>query len=270
MELLVVIGIISMLMAILLPAMGKARQQGERIVCLNNIRQMAIAAHSYAQTNNDYYPIAQYRQKAGSVKFEYCWDFTTITDLSTHKKRVVPGLLWQGRTIEKVQQCPSFRGASNTADEPYSGYNYNTSYIGHGGGEGVSANYTGQIKTIAGAPAWYEVVMPVRIYQVRRPSQCALFGDGGEYNYSGKVNKFMRAPWPWDGDIDNSLKAGGTQGFRHGGKTNVAWCDGHVDSQKLLCTETMAEAKAEIEGYNGKAGVKIGFLSADNSAYDLE
>ena len=267
MELLVVIGIISMLMGILLPSLGKARQQGQRICCLNNLRQMAIAAQTYTQTNNSYYPIAQYRQKTDSSKFEYCWDFTTVTDLATGQKKIVPGLLWQGRTIEKIQQCPSFSGGSNTAGDPYSGYNYNTSYIGHGGGERVSASYTGHIKTIDGTPAWYEIVMPVKIYAVRRPAECVLFGDG---EYSGGANKFMRAPWAWDGDTDNSLKSAGTQGFRHDGKTNIAWCDGHVDSQELLYTETVAEAKSEIDQYNDKAGVKIGFLSADNSTYDLE
>jgi len=266
MELLVVIGIISMLMGILLPSLGKARQQGQRICCLNNLRQMAIAAQTYAQANNDYYPVAQYRQ-TDSARFEYCWDFTTVTDLATSEKEVVPGLLWQGRTIEKVQQCPSFSGESGTAGDPYSGYNYNTSYIGHGGGERVSASYTGQIRTITGAPAWYEIVMPVKIYRVRRPVLCALFGDG---EYSEGANKFMRAPWPWDGDTDNSLKAAGTQGYRHGGRTNVAWCDGHVDSQELLYTESVTEAKSEIDQYNDKSGVKIGFLSQDNSAYDLE
>lgn len=266
-EVLLVIAIISLLMGILLPALAKARQQGEGIVCMSNLRQMFIAAQTYTQTNNSYYPIAQYRQKTDSSKFEYCWDFTTVTDLATGQKKIVPGLLWQGRTIEKIQQCPSFSGGSNTAGDPYSGYNYNTSYIGHGGGESVSLNYTGEIKTIDGAPAWYEIVMPVKIFRVRRPAQCALFGDG---EYSGGANKYMRAPWPWDGDIDNSLKAAGTQGYRHGGKTNVAWCDGHVDSQELLYTETVAETKSEIEQYNGKSGVKIGFLSADNSAYDLE
>lgn len=267
MELLVVIGIISMLMGILLPSLGKARQQGQRIFCLNNLRQMAIAAQTYAQTYDDYYPVAQYKQKKDSVKFEYCWDFTTVTDLATGQKEVVPGLLWQGMTIERIQQCPSFTRASNATGDPYSGYNYNTSYIGHGGGERVSASYRGQIKTIDGTPAWYEIVMPVRIYAVRRPAECVLFGDG---EYSEGANKFMRAPWAWDGDIDNSLKSAGTQGYRHGGKTNIAWCDGHVDSQELLYSETVAEAKNEIDEYNDKAEVKIGFLSADNSTYDLE
>ncbi|MHC4061365.1 MAG: prepilin-type N-terminal cleavage/methylation domain-containing protein [Planctomycetota bacterium] len=258
MELLVVIGVISMLMAILLPALNKARAQGMQVCCLSNLRQMAMAAQTYAQTCDDYYPVAQYRQKRDSVKYEYCWDFTTITDLTTLQESVVPGLLWQGRTIEKIQQCPSFTGESKTVSDPYSGYNYNTSYIGHGGSERVSTSYSGEIRTIDGTPAWYAIVMPIKTASVRRPAECALFGDG---EYVGGANKYMRAPWQWDGDTDNSIKAAGTQGFRHAGATNVAWCDGHAGSQKQLYTETVP---AEEE----KIAPGTGFLSPENTAYD--
>jgi len=47
-ELLVVIAIISLLMAILTPALNKARDQGRKVVCLNHIRQLGIANESYA------------------------------------------------------------------------------------------------------------------------------------------------------------------------------------------------------------------------------
>ncbi len=264
-ELLVVISIVSMLMAIMLPALVRVREHGRRIYCLSNLRQMVIATQSYAQAYNDYYPVAQYRQKISSAKIEYYWDFTVVSE--SGQKTIQPGLLWQDDTIERIQQCPSFRGKSNTANDPFTGYNYNTSYIGHGGGETFSDDYSGEIRTIEGMPAWYEIVMPVKIYEVRRPAECALFGDGEQ---SGGANKFMRAPWPWDGDGNNSVKASGTQGYRHAGATNVAWCDGHAGSQKQLYTETVPAEKEKIERYNETAKSKIGFLSPDNRAYDLE
>jgi prepilin-type processing-associated H-X9-DG protein/prepilin-type N-terminal cleavage/methylation domain-containing protein len=265
-ELLVVVGIISVLMAVMLPSLSKARAAGKRVLCLSNLRQMVIAAQTYAQMCDDYYPVAQYMQKVDSVKFAYCWDFTTVTSLTTGEKEVVPGLLWQGSTIEEVQQCPSFRGESNTASDPYTGYNYNASYIGHGGGESVE-NYSGEIRTIEGTPVWYEIVMPVKSCVVRGPGRCALFGDG---EYSAGANKYMRAPWPWNGDNNASLKAAGTQGYRHGGMTNVAWCDGHADSQRRFYSETVPGEKSKIDTYNETARIKIGFLSPDNSAYDLQ
>ncbi|MGD0597245.1 MAG: prepilin-type N-terminal cleavage/methylation domain-containing protein [Sedimentisphaerales bacterium] len=52
-ELLVVIAIIALLMAILLPAMTKAREQGKRVVCLSNLRQLTVAWTAYAQMNSE-------------------------------------------------------------------------------------------------------------------------------------------------------------------------------------------------------------------------
>jgi len=52
-ELLVVISIIALLMAVLLPALNKAREHGKRAACLSNLRQLAIAWIMYAQANDD-------------------------------------------------------------------------------------------------------------------------------------------------------------------------------------------------------------------------
>ena len=76
-EFLVVISIVALLTAILMPSVVGARRQANRVYCLNNLRQMAFTADSYAQSNNDYYPIAQYSwQENVSTTFAYCWDFT--------------------------------------------------------------------------------------------------------------------------------------------------------------------------------------------------
>jgi len=52
-ELLVVIAIIALLMAILIPALQKAREQGTRAVCLSNLRQLTLAWLMYADDNDD-------------------------------------------------------------------------------------------------------------------------------------------------------------------------------------------------------------------------
>ena len=48
-ELLVVIGIIALLISILLPVMGRARESGRRIACISNLRQIAMGALMYEQ-----------------------------------------------------------------------------------------------------------------------------------------------------------------------------------------------------------------------------
>jgi prepilin-type N-terminal cleavage/methylation domain-containing protein len=55
-ELLVVVSIIALLVSILLPALGKARQQAQTVLCMNNQRQLHLATNMYLRDNQDYYP----------------------------------------------------------------------------------------------------------------------------------------------------------------------------------------------------------------------
>ncbi|MBL4699757.1 MAG: prepilin-type N-terminal cleavage/methylation domain-containing protein [Phycisphaeraceae bacterium] len=55
-ELLVVISIISLLIAILLPALGKARESANSVKCLANYRQLGVSLHAYAGDYNDTLP----------------------------------------------------------------------------------------------------------------------------------------------------------------------------------------------------------------------
>lgn len=54
-ELLVVIAIIALLISILLPSIGAAREAGRQVACASNLRQLAIAGLNYASGNRGYY-----------------------------------------------------------------------------------------------------------------------------------------------------------------------------------------------------------------------
>ena len=55
-ELLVVISIIALLVALLLPALGLAKEMGRRAVCASGVHQMVLAIQMYAQDNQDEIP----------------------------------------------------------------------------------------------------------------------------------------------------------------------------------------------------------------------
>lgn len=249
-ELLVVMAVISVLAAILMPALGRARQQGKSVLCLSNLRQMVIAANVYCDDNDGYYPLAGFMD-FGDLCHQYEWDFFRTFENGVIQ-RCEPGFLWQGKTVLEIQQCPSFKGSANSAGDPYTGYNYNASYIG-----GFIARVAGTLNGNNSS----------RAVEVRKPSGCAIFGDG---QFTLGANKYMRSPQAGklDKDFGNSHRYAGTQGYRHLGRTSVGYCDGSVGRVGRVYTET--KSKGIIEEYNKNNKVKVGFLSADNSGYDLE
>ena len=249
-ELLVVLAIIALLAGILMPSLVAARQMGRRLVCLSNLRQMVIAADNYLADNNEYYPLASFvdkSQAADGVQHNYEWDFFKVYEFG-QMTECKPGLLWQGDTNLKIQQCPAFKGNDNSPGDPFTGYNYNVSFIG-----GILER--AQDGTLTGTNS-------TRALEVKKPARCVIFGDG---EYEDGANKFMRSPWlgKLETQDDLKLKPYGTQGFRHLHKTNVAYCDGRAETLADRYTETHEELIDLI-------AEEAGFLSADNSAYDLK
>jgi prepilin-type N-terminal cleavage/methylation domain-containing protein/prepilin-type processing-associated H-X9-DG protein len=56
-ELLVVLAIIAILAALLLPALGRARESARATACLSNLHQVGLALQIYVQDNNNHLPV---------------------------------------------------------------------------------------------------------------------------------------------------------------------------------------------------------------------
>jgi prepilin-type N-terminal cleavage/methylation domain-containing protein/prepilin-type processing-associated H-X9-DG protein len=112
-ELLVVISIIAILVAMLLPAMGKARQTALRVSCASNQRQAGIGFNVYMQDHKQWLPIM----------FENLfWAAPQFTALSETKQVEYVDTLMP----EPMRHCPTFTYKSVTSD---GGYKFVWSYL---------------------------------------------------------------------------------------------------------------------------------------------
>jgi len=97
-ELLVVIAIISILAAMLMPALSTARERARRISCLSNLRQIGLGLYMYHDDWKEVYP--PYRSNAGT---EYDLDLLYNSYVSNIR----------------VFTCPSDTVTSLTTDSSY-------------------------------------------------------------------------------------------------------------------------------------------------------
>jgi prepilin-type N-terminal cleavage/methylation domain-containing protein/prepilin-type processing-associated H-X9-DG protein len=98
-ELLVVIGIIALLIGILLPSLGKAREQAKKTACLSNLRQVHQSFAIYAGDNKDQVPLGY---RAGRKQFN------SMIYSMTSGRIVLFGLLYNVRLMPQPDAffCP--------------------------------------------------------------------------------------------------------------------------------------------------------------------
>lgn len=250
-EVLTVIGIVTLLMSLALAGVHSVHESSKSSECSGRLRQLAIAANAYATTFREVMPPAVIFEATTAGVRSVAWDFISNPDGT-----IAPGPLW-AFTDEPlaVQQCPSFVGSSTFGNDPFTGFNYNTSFIGS---EGAYPSVDGSGQVVSG---WANARRGLTAGQLRRPSQTALFGDGG---WKGGANKFMRAP---SASVEGELPLvyAGAQAFRHQGCTNVAWLDGHVSGVCQQCKGVHATPELLAGPMDFP---RNGFLSDDDSAYD--
>ena len=59
-ELLVVVSVISLLLAVLMPALGLAQRQGQAVVCKSNLKNIYLASGFFAEHNDGWIPPARW------------------------------------------------------------------------------------------------------------------------------------------------------------------------------------------------------------------
>jgi prepilin-type N-terminal cleavage/methylation domain-containing protein len=110
-EILVVIGIIAVLIALLFPALRRARESANRIACSSNLRNLGIACHNFALAHNARFP-ASYRMPQSGYNYRFPLVISRDTTLDDSlSKWTTYGSSWsiftRNGATERTFICPS-------------------------------------------------------------------------------------------------------------------------------------------------------------------
>ncbi len=225
-ELLVVIGIIAILASLLLPALARGRQMARSMQCVNNLRQIYLACSMYASEHNGHYPPAAPDLDApGGGLVRWHGARPTIDDPFDPAR----GPLAEYLPDSRVKACPVFfeyqerKNDNNAFESGTGGYGYNGAYIG---GTAYMNEFPESIRRTT------------RDVNVRDASNTIMFADAAlpqdryliEYGFVEPP--YFPTPDQPHGDTTFGLSAPSIH-FRHYGRANVLWADGHVTSERF-------------------------------------
>jgi len=275
-ELIVVIGIVAVLVALLLPALGAAREHANRVRCLATLREMERAAELHALEHRGYMPTAglQWDPVGGVVdpkglgdedrrRYVYYLDGATfrpapITAVLGHylgapvrfDSRVTMEEDLGRESLRRHFRCPSqseeltgwTQGAIGSdpwrAPDEFSSYCFNEALLGRRG----SARAGG-----TASPAGL-------VSRVRRPSVVMFAMDGRPRNQAGDrwLLLFDRSDEDSVADFNHSVAEAnlGVEALdygRHGWRANVVFLDGHA--------ETIGMGEASLKQVGVSAGI---------------
>src|SRR5262245_28779755 len=110
-ELLVVIAVIALLIGLLLPALGKARESGRAIVCLSNQRQLATAMFEYA---HDYKVIPGGYWQGPVINLDWCGRNNTLFLTQGGRSPLETSVLREYLSnTDKILECPTGKRIAN-------------------------------------------------------------------------------------------------------------------------------------------------------------
>jgi prepilin-type N-terminal cleavage/methylation domain-containing protein/prepilin-type processing-associated H-X9-DG protein len=195
-ELLVVISLISILIALLLPALSKAKEASRTINCASNLRQQSFAGLVYAQQNKDYLP-AYFGDTVPSSKYQYwSWQLNPayIEAMGYHLNEITSNAAATIKVKHTVLVCPEDPQRIN---ESYEG-GHTFMYFGYGWSAVLGGKYSGSRQ--------------YRTTDFKRPSDLLWSMDA--------ITTFIYT-------FDSATRVD----YRHTHSTNVLYLDGHANRQ---------------------------------------
>lgn len=253
-ELLVVIAILAILTALLLPSLKKAKDSAKSVTCVNNLRQIYLGFAMYAESNDDYIPTANiaggdwgHVLGAGKVLGPYV-TYEGVNGGAAATLRSFPVLNCPGEP--GVSGVPSMLGTTM-----YKYHTHRNSY---------SINYSFGLATPYGdlRKGWSKGPQYNQPYfqwpAISSPGEASIVMDRTSYGAAfWQQNHFL-----WDTDYDLATYPHVAYAFRHNGKANVLYWDGHVAARKPANGSTAAQDQVWSVLYD-QLNVQVGPIADD-------
>jgi len=219
-ELLVVISIIALLLAILLPALIKTRDNAKRIICAKRMSQISLAMSAYAVDCQDKIIIAyDYKKELRSQ----LWHILLLPYVG----KQVSGD--PNKILSDIFFCPQDKDPHPIGFGPPSPHAAGMTSFAPNGCYQVATAASGEIKL--GPAGGYKST------QISQPSACMLMA---ETSYAGRIYDARCK----EAKALNLALAGHhrlTSGFYHSGAMNVMFVDGHIDKVRGIACAVETE-----------------------------
>jgi prepilin-type N-terminal cleavage/methylation domain-containing protein/prepilin-type processing-associated H-X9-DG protein len=260
-ELLVVISVIALLMAILLPALVTAQSQARGLMCRSNLRQLALANSGYANENDGSYVPAASDMWDNSGLHRWHGVRDNLDEAFDPLRSPLVGYLANGKVKECPERVDFVKGEEWTLnfEQGCGGYGYNMTYIG-------SRLWQGGITSIE---AWKKSYRETtRMSEVGRPIETLMFADTAMSNDGMSLMEYSFAEPPftvYEARPITSFYMSPSIHFRHRGRANICWSDGHITARKMGQLE-----EENVFGVQSSDLMLGWFEPIDNTLFDLK
>jgi prepilin-type N-terminal cleavage/methylation domain-containing protein/prepilin-type processing-associated H-X9-DG protein len=215
-ELLVVIAVIGIVAAFLLPALSKAKQRAQTIVCLNNLKQLQLCWQMYAQDNEDviapnnfvYYVSMGTTNDPTLGEDEMTW-CRGLAPLDTNEITAGTSLLFQYNQTAAIYHCPSDYSTIDGHPEMLRKRSYNVSNSANCAADNHFRKYS----------------------EIRVTTQLFVFIDTDENDIWDSTFGVMPMDYYWS-DYWLDIPAN-----RHQQGANLTFADGHAEHWKWLASK---------------------------------